>query len=385
MTNRKSSRSRKAPVAPGRPAPDCPLELYADAFHHAASGLVIEDAHDHTLVTANAAFCELSGRPLADLVGRRMPDLHWPADRAAGARAVATADETGAAHFEGALVEPDGSRHPVEVDLRSIRDADGRVRWRIGSVRSIRGRQLQQRETDELVRRMRSLSRRLETSQESERQHVAHALHEGLMQTLTGLNLALERVKHDLATGTLDPADLRRQVEAMQRELRAATQSARVTAAEIVAPGLEHLGLWPVLERHVGGWAAGIGVAAELALRATPKLAHDVALAGFRAVDQCLGNVALHAHAKELRVATRRDGRHVLIEIEDDGIGIGPGDLEKPGALGLLGATERLLMVGGELRIQRRMPRGTRVTIRLPVARAKADAGTGTRAAKPRR
>jgi PAS domain S-box-containing protein len=345
--------------------------LRAEAFLHAAFGIAVVDASEGTVVDANAAYAELLGRAPEDVVGRAVRELYRPADRAILAQAATVADESGSARFEGSLLNPDGSAHPVEVDVRSIRDATGHVRWRVESARSIRGRLLTERENEDLFRRMRLLSRRLESAQESERRQVATMLHEGLMQTLAGLNLALERLKRDLGSTEADREELRTWVDGMQSEVRAATQAARVAASEFLPPGLEHLGLWPVLEKHVAGWEHGHRIAARVDLRATPKLDADVALAGFRAVDECMRNVATHARAQELRVSTLRDGRYVEIHVDDDGIGIGPGDLDKPGALGLLGVTERVLMLGGELHVQRRRPRGTHVTIRLPVARAK--------------
>jgi signal transduction histidine kinase len=219
----------------------------------------------------------------------------------------------------------------------------------------------------EAYARMRALTHRLEHARESERRRLAATLREGLMQSLTAVSLGLERLKG--ALGPAPGAEAHALIESLQAELRRATQLGRDVLFQFHPDGLDHLGLWPVLVHQGRAWSETHAITLEFALEYQPALEADVALTGCRAVQEALANVARHAAATRVVVSSRKAGRSVEIRVEDDGHGIAPGDLEKPESLGLLGLRERALRLGGELRAERRRPRGTRVAVKLPCAR----------------
>ena len=57
-----------------------------------------------------------------------------------------------------------------------------------------------------------------------------------------------------------------------------------------------------------------------------------------------------------------------MLEIADDGKGLGNGQTTGPRSLGIAGMRERLGAHGGRLRIASRQPRGTVLEARLPLA-----------------
>ncbi|MBK5305491.1 MAG: histidine kinase, partial [Frankiaceae bacterium] len=84
------------------------------------------------------------------------------------------------------------------------------------------------------------------------------------------------------------------------------------------------------------------------------------------ALREALSNSARHAgaHSVEVRVAVRDD--ELLLEVVDDGIGIG--DTTRRSGLGNLAA--RAAQLGGTLQIESAPGTGTRVTWRVPLAPA---------------
>jgi two-component system sensor histidine kinase UhpB len=389
----RASRDRPRTAAPANPAADAdafdandlavvagivrmepaldPLSLLAAAFRNSAYGIAIADARTNTLVAVNPAYAALSGRTAEEIGRIPITELYPPSERDALMENIELADRVGASHFESRLAHPDGSTEPVEADVRVLRDAAGAPRYRIATLRSTRRRLDTERRLAEATHRLRALAQRLEDVQESERKRMATALHEGLMQSLAGLNLGLETLKQRVAELPAG-APLCAHVDELQATVRATTLATRTALDGLHPAGLKHLGLWTMIEHVLARWSDGTGVPVVADLRERPTLAEDASLVALRALQEALTNVGRHAHATRVRVASRDEGRLVELTIEDDGIGIAPGDRDKPGALGLLGVSERLRSIGGELEVDRLRPHGTRVTLRLQRPRATA-------------
>lgn len=343
-----------------------PLALLAAAFRNSAYGIAIADARTNTLVAVNPAYAKLAGRSLEDIARQPIVAMYPPSEREGMVAGIARADRDGVAHFEGHIAHPDGSSEPVEGDIRVLRDKAGAPRYRIATLRSIRSRLDTERQLADAAERLRALARRLEDVQQAERKRIATALHEGLMQSLAGVGLRLEILKQRLQSMPAG-AELSGEVANLQESLRVTTRSTRAVLDGFDGAGIQHLGLWSVVEHALPRWSESTGTNVTADLQERPALAEDVAIVAVRALHEALTNVARHAHATNVLIASRVKRRFVELTVEDDGIGIGPGDREKPEALGLLGVSERLRAFGGEVEVGRRAPRGTRVILRLPI------------------
>jgi signal transduction histidine kinase len=88
--------------------------------------------------------------------------------------------------------------------------------------------------------------------------------------------------------------------------------------------------------------------------------------AAYRIVQEALTNVVRHSAATTALVRLRRDADDLVIEVEDDGTGVG----EAAEGAGRRGMRERAWMLDGTVDIADRAPVGTRVTARLPWAGA---------------
>ncbi|HVD35756.1 MAG TPA: ATP-binding protein, partial [Rubrobacter sp.] len=81
-----------------------------------------------------------------------------------------------------------------------------------------------------------------------------------------------------------------------------------------------------------------------------------------RVVQEALANVRRHSGARHAVVTLGMVDDEVLVEIEDDGRGFGPGTSY---GMGLTGMRERVLVLGGELGVEGREGVGTRVFLRV--------------------
>jgi signal transduction histidine kinase len=93
----------------------------------------------------------------------------------------------------------------------------------------------------------------------------------------------------------------------------------------------------------------------------------------YRIVQEGLTNCARHSQAKNIRVQLKETGGRLAVSIEDDGVGF-----EQDGVaygLGLLGITERVRELSGEVSIVSAPGRGTRISVSLPIERDAAATG----------
>jgi two-component system NarL family sensor kinase len=97
-----------------------------------------------------------------------------------------------------------------------------------------------------------------------------------------------------------------------------------------------------------------------------PQLKMESRALFFRAAQEALANVARHAAASNVTINLEADSERIVMVVADDGKGVAPVDLRKPGSLGLLGMRERFAAAGGGLTVERGSSRGTCLTVFLP-------------------
>ena len=131
---------------------------------------------------------------------------------------------------------------------------------------------------------------------------------------------------------------------------------------------LDDLGLRAALASYVQNWSQRVNVRAELHTSGLldERLPRDVETTLYRIAQEALTNVAKHAKAKTVEVILERRADHVLLVVEDDGIGFETVPTEAPNqGFGLLGMHERAALVGATLEIESAAGRGTTVLLRL--------------------
>jgi len=224
---------------------------------------------------------------------------------------------------------------------------------------------------EEQARARRALLGMVIAAQEAERARVSRDLHDDVGQALTSVLLGLRLVEDSLAAPPVDLPDTRARVADLRELVADALRRARQLAFDLRPLVLDDIGLVPALERLVGDVADRSGVAVLLAVTAfgpEERLSAKAETIVYRVVQEALTNVVRHANATHASVTlTARDG-YVRTLIEDDGIGFDPGVSPADAHLGLVGMTERAVLVDGTLQVLSKPGSGT--TIVLEVLRA---------------
>jgi signal transduction histidine kinase len=143
-----------------------------------------------------------------------------------------------------------------------------------------------------------------------------------------------------------------------------ATERVRDLARELRPAALDELGLRPALDLLARGMSRRGRLAVEVEGSSGGRLEPEHELALYRVAQQALTNVVRHSRARRARVALRRAGRELTLEVRDDGVGFDPGT--QPPGLGLVGMRERAQRLGGRLTVVSSPGCGTVVTAEVP-------------------
>jgi two-component system NarL family sensor kinase len=216
---------------------------------------------------------------------------------------------------------------------------------------------------------LRELSHRLMQIQDNERRHIARELHDSAGQMLAALGMNLSSVVQHAKESA---PQLAKEAEEARELVRELSQEIRTTSYLLHPPLLDESGLSEALRWYIPGLKERSGLDIELAIpKDFGRLSHEMELVIFRVVQECLTNVHRHSGSKVATIRIARDAQGVSLEVQDEGQGISPEKLaeiqSQRAGVGLRGMRERVLQLGGELRIESE-GRGTKISVTFPVA-----------------
>jgi signal transduction histidine kinase len=145
---------------------------------------------------------------------------------------------------------------------------------------------------------------------------------------------------------------------------RDSLEEARRSVLDLRATALDGEPLSQALRSLGRSFASETGLRVTLQIGDAPALGARVETEIFRIAQEALTNVRKHASAKHVRLSYAEVDGAVVLEIEDDGIGI-DGSTVRDGASGLVGMRERARLINGSIEIAPSTS-GTRVALTLP-------------------
>ena len=341
---------------------------FRTVFDHAPFGIALTDLNGR-LLEVSPALQEILGYSRDELQNLILPKCAHPED----------ADEC--LHRFRDLDQ--GRRQSFEMDNRCLRK-DGRLIWchlTVSLVRSLLEQsQLaivivedinERKQAEEDIRayqeQLRTMAAEISLVEERERSRLATDLHDHIGQVL-----ALAQIKLGELKKWASAADLGETLDEIRHLVEQAIKTSRDLTFELSPPILYDLGFEAAVEwfgdylkdRH------GLQVTVKPDDHYKPMGIETLVLL-FQIVRELMLNVAKHARARRVEVAIRRDRDLLLIDVADDGVGFDRRWLadgqSKPRSFGLFSVRERIECIGGNLIIDSRPGRGSRISLRVPV------------------
>lgn len=319
--------------------------LYRDIVE-ASGNLVLRFGPGFRIVFANRQAAVFVGRPQDSLIGDAFDRL-FPAQENAPWRLA------------------DAAEGPATFEI-SARDAKGRAVWLSWDIRFLGpegGGEFQAVARDVTAERRLRVER--EKAQEearaaaiaTERLRIAHDLHDTLVRSIVTM-IAQARL---VAKTTNDP-QTKAALSELDTQARQGLWEAREAIAQTRAARRDDKDLRAIakdIEARLSD------VAVSLDFDAAGALTEDVERLFTAVLREALRNVELHAGAKHVRIALRKDENGAALLVEDDGAGFDP-QAPAPGHFGVTGMRERAALAGATLTIDSAPGGGTRITLVAP-------------------
>jgi len=218
-------------------------------------------------------------------------------------------------------------------------------------------------ELAELREEVRRLGMQLEQARERERRRIAREMHDSTVQDLVAIGLMLRRL------GDMVGKPVAKRVLGEAREVLARTQQDLRTLSYLLHPPmLDDQGLVVALRSLIRGLSSRMRLRFDLicdppGLRTSIELENEL----YRVVQEALINVHKHADASCAVVRYFREAGRLVLEVEDDGVGVPHGDEAALSAgVGVQGMRARVEQFGGTLTLSSN-GQGVQVRAEIPI------------------
>jgi len=241
---------------------------------------------------------------------------------------------------------------------------------------------------------IRQLAEHMLHVEEMERRRISRELHDEAGQSLLCIRLQMELLEQAL------PSEHMEWISKLQdaRDLteRTILEMRRLIAA--LSPAvLEQLGLGAALRQLVNRFRRLHPIRVKLLLSRMGRLPQYTEIIVYRLVQECFNNIAKHSAASNVNISVSSADGWVRLAVEDNGVGFSVEEaLARKDSFGLSGMRERVALLGGRFeirshprggsgmkaangtgngtmhgngRVDRKAGRGTKILIRLPVAK----------------
>lgn len=207
----------------------------------------------------------------------------------------------------------------------------------------------------------------LSLAEERERRRIASELHDHI-----GQNLLLAKFKLGAQAGPFVSNSQEKALTEIGDILVQSIRDIRSLAQQLSPPILAGAGMEAALEWLVKQMEDNYSLQVSFADDQNPKpLAEEIRSVVFQAARELLINVSKHAETDSARLVIGRERNMFRLIVEDRGCGFDPSggaaDRYRDNVFGLFNIRERITYLGGDVSLESKSGRGTRVTLRVPL------------------
>ena len=202
---------------------------------------------------------------------------------------------------------------------------------------------------------------------EDERKRIAKDLHDGIVQTLTGLSLRLQK---QVGKATALDENQKIDFKKSQNILDEAIGEVRTISHEMMPRVLNETGLILAIDDMLDKGLGSTDIKYEFEHHRVDgeRFEENVEISLYRICQELVNNIIKHSEAKAVSVQLLKTKTHLVLVVEDNGKGFTFDSDENRNGIGLMNISSRAKAMRGEVNYQPSPEQGTVATIRIPLA-----------------
>ncbi len=196
------------------------------------------------------------------------------------------------------------------------------------------------------------------------REQLARDLHDGMIQEVYSLGLAIKRLKRFFPASKMEAADV--ELERISHQVNAMIAELRALLAELEPMRLQGEQLGRAIERLADSFRKDAGVSIEVNIpdALVAEIPRETRLQVFHIIHEAFANAIRHGRADQLSCQLKRSGQEgLLLQIEDNGLGFEAELVLNAGGRGLRNMQERAHTVGMDFSIESQLGGPTRIVL----------------------
>lgn len=274
--------------------------------------------------------------------------------------------------FETQLIRKDGLEVIMETNGVPFYDEQGNLLGYRGISQDI-----SERKRTEI--HIRNLSQQLINAQETERQMISYELHDRVAQDLSVSKIECYMLlNHEPGL----QSHVKERLLAISNCLQGVITSVRDLSYDLRPPVLADMGIAEALKIYCEEFSKknGLEIDFQSAGLHSFSLDSNIEIHLYRLVQEGLNNIRKHAHATQVNIMLMGASPNIILSIEDNGKGFDLKtrelELVNEKRMGLQNMKQRVNLFQGQMTIQSRPMRGTKILIKIPIKRQKSESET---------
>lgn len=201
---------------------------------------------------------------------------------------------------------------------------------------------------------------------EEERKRIAKDLHDGIVQSLTGLSLRLQKGFSMIKDASEEQKTRYEESKAMLDE---SISELRNISHQMMPRALSEMGLIPAIEDMLAKSLGSTDIRYEFEHHKVEgeRFPENLEVSLYRISQELINNIIKHSQAKAVSVQLFKTKTHLVLVVEDNGKGFTFGSEQTRNGVGLMNITSRAKAMNGEVTYQPSPEQGTVATIRIPL------------------
>ena len=341
-------------------SPETGAQLFRYIFEESSLGIALEDLEGR-LLRANPALCSMLGYSQEELCAMSCSEFARPEDEKDDWALFQKLRVGLIDHYslEKCYMRKDGAPIWGRLNVSLVKSGDGGTPFVLAFVEDISKRKVAEEALSGVIRK-------LIEAQEHERARIGRDLHDDIGQRLALLAAELQHMKQAPADSAVEVSS---RMDELWKQASEISNDVQTLSHELRSAKLEYLGLVAAMRSFCEEFAEGQRMEIEFRSHDLPTLLSfpEISLTLFRVLQEALHNAAKHSGVRHFEVELWGTPGEVHLTVSDSGAGFDPEAALKGRGIGLTSMRERLKLLSGELSVESRSERGTRIRARVPI------------------